>query len=139
MKSLYIAVDFDGTCVTHEFPEIGKDIGAQKVLKRLVTSGHKLILNTMRGNLVSRLNPTGRNHIAEAIQWFKDNNIPIVAVYKHPTQTHWTNSYKCHADLYIDDRNVCMPKIHDITICETPFVDWPTLEQWLVANYIIQD
>ena len=28
-----IIIDFDGTCVTHEFPNIGKDIGAEKVLK----------------------------------------------------------------------------------------------------------
>ena len=45
---MYIAVDFDGTCVTHDYPRIGKEIGATKVLKRLVEAGHKLILNTMR-------------------------------------------------------------------------------------------
>ena len=31
-----ICVDFDGTCVTHEFPKVGKDIGAVPVLKKLV-------------------------------------------------------------------------------------------------------
>lgn len=46
---MYIAIDFDGTCVTPEYPEIGKDIGAVPVLKRLVENGHKLILHTMRG------------------------------------------------------------------------------------------
>ena len=25
---MIIAIDFDGTCVTHEYPKIGKDIGA---------------------------------------------------------------------------------------------------------------
>ena len=45
---MYIAVDFDGTCVTHEYPNIGKDIGAVPVLKKLTDSGHKIILNTMR-------------------------------------------------------------------------------------------
>ena len=30
-----IAIDFDGTCVTHEFPLVGKDIGAAPVLKAL--------------------------------------------------------------------------------------------------------
>ena len=43
-----IGIDFDGTCVTHEYPKIGKDIGAVPVLKELVEKGHKLILNTMR-------------------------------------------------------------------------------------------
>jgi hypothetical protein len=28
-----IAVDFDGTCVTHEYPKVGRDIGAVPVLK----------------------------------------------------------------------------------------------------------
>jgi len=32
-----ICIDFDGTCVTHEFPKVGKDIGAVPVLKKLVT------------------------------------------------------------------------------------------------------
>lgn len=30
---MIIAVDFDGTCVTHEFPYVGKEIGAAEVLK----------------------------------------------------------------------------------------------------------
>jgi hydroxymethylpyrimidine pyrophosphatase-like HAD family hydrolase len=45
-----IAIDFDGTCVTHEFPEVGEEIGATAVLKRLVKQGHRLVLFTMRSN-----------------------------------------------------------------------------------------
>ena len=45
---MIIAVDFDGTCVSHEYPKVGKDIGAVPVLKALVEIGHKIILNTMR-------------------------------------------------------------------------------------------
>ena len=45
---MVIAVDFDGTCTTHEYPSIGKDIGAVPVLKKLVRNGHKLIIWTMR-------------------------------------------------------------------------------------------
>ena len=45
---MFIAIDFDGTCVTHDYPEVGKDIGAVPVLKRLIDAGHKLILHTMR-------------------------------------------------------------------------------------------
>ena len=33
---MIIAVDFDVTCVTHEFPKVGKDIGAVPVLKELI-------------------------------------------------------------------------------------------------------
>lgn len=39
---MIIAVDFDGTCVTHEFPEVGKDIGAVPVLKELVEKGMQI-------------------------------------------------------------------------------------------------
>ena len=45
---LIINVDFDGTCVTHDFPQIGKEIGAAEVLKKLTYNGHNLILFTMR-------------------------------------------------------------------------------------------
>lgn len=34
---MIIAVDFDGTCVTHEFPRVGKEIGAY-----LKTPSHSL-------------------------------------------------------------------------------------------------
>ena len=47
---MVIAVDFDGTCVTHEFPKVGKDIGAVPVLKKLVEKGHQIILHTMRSH-----------------------------------------------------------------------------------------
>lgn len=43
---MIIAVDFDGTCVIHEFPKVGKDIGAVPVLKKLIEKGHKIILYT---------------------------------------------------------------------------------------------
>lgn len=43
-----IGIDFDGTCVTHEYPKIGKDIGAVPVLKELVEKGHKLIYYEIR-------------------------------------------------------------------------------------------
>lgn len=29
------AVDFDGTVVTHNYPEVGKNVGAEIVLKKL--------------------------------------------------------------------------------------------------------
>lgn len=47
-----ICIDFDGTCVMHEFPEVGQDIGAVPVLKKLVEAGHNLILFTMRSDVV---------------------------------------------------------------------------------------
>ena len=37
-----IAIDFDGTCVTHEYPGVGREIGAAPVLKKLTENGHIL-------------------------------------------------------------------------------------------------
>lgn len=34
-----ICIDFDGTCVTHEFPKVGKDIGAIPVLNKIADAG----------------------------------------------------------------------------------------------------
>lgn len=81
---MIIAVDFNGTCVTHEFPKVGKDIGAVSILKELIEKGHKIILYTMRshpdknnqnkalsGEII--LNDT----LQDAIDWFKENEIPL--------------------------------------------------------------
>lgn len=44
---MIIAVDFDGTCVTHDFPKVGKNIGTEIVLKKFSDKEHKIILYTM--------------------------------------------------------------------------------------------
>ena len=37
---MIIAIDFDGTVVTHEYPSVGKDVGAVSVLEDLIYNGH---------------------------------------------------------------------------------------------------
>jgi len=87
-----IAVDFDGTVVTHAYPEIGEDAGAAPVLKELTDNGCRLILYSMRhGKLLDR-----------AVEWFRVRGIPLYAVNENPSQKRWTSSPKIHADLYID-------------------------------------
>jgi hypothetical protein len=82
MNKLVIAVDFDGTCVTHAYPYIGKDIGSVPVLKELVDRGHKLILWTMRSG----------KQLEEAVEWFSDNEISLFGIQRNPTQDSWTDS-----------------------------------------------
>ena len=44
-----IAVDFDGTIVTHEYPKIGREIPfAIETLKMLIRDQHRLILWSVR-------------------------------------------------------------------------------------------
>lgn len=116
----YIAVDFDGTCVTHEYPKVGKDIGAVPVLKKLTDSGHKIILNTMRSG----------KELAAAIKWFIDNDIPLFGANENPTQKSWTTSPKVYADLYIDDAALGCPLKRDPYISDRSYVDWNEIEKY---------
>ena len=119
-RSLYIAVDFDGTCVVHDYPRVGRDIGAQPVLKALVAKGHRLILNTMRSG------PT----LDEAEQWFVENDIPLYGVNRNPDQDSWTQSPKVYAHIYIDDAALGIPLIAGEG-SERDYVDWDDCEMLL--------
>ncbi len=123
-NTLDIAIDFDGTCVTHEYPFIGRDIGAQKVLKRLVNKGHRLILNTMRSGVP----------LLEAVDWFKKNEIPLYGIQENPQQKSWTSSPKCYAQIYIDDAALGCPLIGK---GDRPFVDWIKVEEFLETDRLI--
>lgn len=124
---MIIAVDFDGTCVTHEYPFIGKDIGAVPILKRIVENGHDLILYTMRSG----------NELIEAEKWFKDNDIKLWASNENPTQKTWTKSNKVYAHLYIDDAALGVPLIYDKNISKRGFVNWIGVENFLEKLNII--
>ena len=78
---MVIAVDFDGTCVTHEFPEIGKEIGAVPVLRFLVNQGHQIVLNTIRSPRDGH-----RDVLREAVHWFQKHNIILHGVNENPGQ-----------------------------------------------------
>ena len=117
---MIIAVDFDGTCVTHEFPNLGKDIGAVPVLKDLVAKGHKIILWTMRDDKVDK---PDENHLEQAVLWFGQHDIPLWGIQKNPTQKHWSKSPKAFANLYIDDAALGCPLVIEPDV-ERPFVDW---------------
>ena len=139
-----ICVDFDGTCVSHEFPKMGKDIGAVPVLKKLIKSGHNIILFTMRGN---NEGCTFSKHgeivcqpgyfLQEAIDWFSENNIPLHGINENPDQRCWTNSPKAYGQLYIDDNSLGCPLKHDSRVSEKPFVDWVSVEILLKSRGIL--
>ena len=123
-KSLTICVDFDGTCVTHEYPLIGQDIGAVPILQELVNRGHKLILFTMRHG----------QELKDAENWFKDNNIPLYASQINPSQKFWTKSNKCYANVYLDDAALGCPLIHPEGEDARPYVDWNKVKELLIKD-----
>lgn len=124
---MVIAIDFDGTCVTNDYPYIGKGIGAVPVLKRIVEKGHRIILYTMRDN----------ERLKDAEHWFKSNNIPLWGVNNNPEQKKWSSSPKIYAHLYIDDAALGVPLKLDKKISDRYFVDWEKVELFLRENGII--
>ena len=140
---MVIAIDFDGTCVTHEFPKVGKDIGAVPVLKKLVDKGHHIILFTMRSHPDE--NNQGRtlsgevvsnDVLQDAVNWFKENDIPLLGINENPTQKNWTSSPKVFAHLYIDDAALGAPlKIGSKS--DRPYIDWERVETLLKIRGVL--
>lgn len=118
-----IAVDFDGTCVVHDYPRVGRFIGAEKVLNRIVRAGGLLILWTMRSE----------KELRDAIEWFEERKIPLYGIQRNPTQDSWTTSPKAYAKIFIDDAALGCPMKEGLR-GERPFVDWDKVEQMLFGN-----
>lgn len=140
---MIIAVDFDGTCVTHEFPYVGKEIGAAEVLKELTDKGHKIILFTMRShpneinqNRTIDGNIINNDTLQDAIDWFKKHDIPLFGVNENPTQKDWSSSPKPYAHIYIDDAALGVPLKHDF-LSDRPYVDWGIVRYYLHVKNIL--
>lgn len=113
-NSYIIAVDFDGTCVEHDYPEVGMDVeGAVEVLRALNDKGHRIILYTMRSGA----------KLEAAIKWFKQRKIGLWSVNNNPEQKEWTDSVKVYAHYYIDDSALGCP-IMFIDGVPRPAVNW---------------
>lgn len=98
-SGIKIAVDFDGTIVEHEYPEIGKEkLFAFLTLKELTRKGARLILWTFR---------TG-NELEDAVEFCRKNGVEFYAVNKnYPEEIlNETVGRKIDADIYIDDKNI---------------------------------
>lgn len=126
-KGYVIAVDFDGTCVEHNYPAIGMDVeGAVKVLRELNKHGHRIILNTMRSG----------QRLEAAVRWFRDRRIELWAVNRNPEQEQWTTSPKVYADIYIDDSALGCPLIF-LEGMRRPVVNWSKVRQLLESDGMI--
>lgn len=137
---MVIIIDFDGTCVSHEFPFIGNDIGSIPILKKLVASGHKLILFTVRSNLVRTKDKiyfkNGETSLSQAVDWFKNNDIPLYGINENPEQWKFSSSEKVFGDMMIDDIAFGCPLKVDKIISARPFVDWEKIDKFFTNNFI---
>lgn len=121
-KVMKIAVDFDGTIVAHEFPEIGAPVpGALDTLRWLRENGHELYLWTMRSG----------ETLQAAVDWLAGNGITFHAVNQNPTQHTWTASPKLYAQIYIDDAALGCPLRENPKMGGRPYVDWDAVRRIL--------
>tara|TARA_B100000809_G_scaffold193813_1_gene192849 strand:- start:927 stop:1328 length:402 start_codon:yes stop_codon:yes gene_type:complete len=98
-KHSIIAIDFDGTIATDNYPKIGPpQLFAFDTMQRLQRQGHRLILWTVR---------TGKQ-LDEAVLFCKKNGIEFYAINKNYPEEILDNrtARKINADVFIDDRNV---------------------------------
>jgi hypothetical protein len=98
-SGIKIAVDFDGTIVEHDFPQIGKEmLFAFLTLKELNKKGARLILWTFRSG----------KELEEAVEFCRKNGVEFYAVNKnYPEEVMNDNvSRKIDADIFIDDKNL---------------------------------
>lgn len=111
---MIIAVDFDGTIVEHEYPEIGAaNVGAIEWMKKWSDAGASIMLWTMR---------SGRE-LADAVEYLRQRGIELFGVNENPEQHAWTSSNKQYANLYVDDAAAGCPMITRQG-ASRPMVDW---------------
>lgn len=124
-EPMQIAVDFDGTIVAHEFPEIGAPVpGALETLRWLREEGHVLYLWTMRSG----------ESLQAAVDWLAGHGITFNAVNQNPMQQTWTASPKLYAQIYIDDAALGCPLRENPKMGGRPYVDWDAVRVALEAK-----
>lgn len=130
-----ICIDFDGTCVEHDYPQVGQTIkGAVEVLQELVAKGHRLILFTMRDELGVKTRQFSSG-LSDAVAWFHENDIELYGVQKNPSQMKWTCSPKAYGHLYIDDAALGCPLIYPEG--KRPYVDWEKIKELLIKRELL--
>lgn len=142
---MIIAVDFDGTCCIHNYPEIGEENPYSiQTMRALIENGHKIFLWTMRGHakdVIVNANDesiksvdTQRDTLQEALDWLKERGVDICG---NISPAQFSTSPKQYAALYIDDAALGCPitKFKKHTV-----VDWLKVATiFKEANMITQE
>lgn len=116
---MIFAIDFDGTIVEHEYPEIGKlKNNAGEVLIKIRNAGHKIIIWTCRYS---------EKDLNNCITFLLSNGIPFDEINKNLTGINFNPYPKIYADIYIDDRDIFCDKIN-----------WFDIERRLLEKGIIK-
>ena len=101
-----IAVDFDGTLCTENYPYIGlPNVPLIQLLQDLKKRGKKLILWTCRCG----------KELEDAVRWCERMDLQFDAVNENVPEIiekYGSDSRKIYADVYIDDKS-CFPWMND--------------------------
>lgn len=111
------AVDFDGTIVEHEFPDIGPEkFGAIETMKALQKVGHKIIIWTCRTD----------KSLEAMKRWLEKNNFVPDAINENIENLDYAFP-KVYADVYLDDRSF------------PPFENWKSVQQQFLHEVYVDD
>lgn len=119
---MIIGIDFDGTLVDHQYPNIGEAVpGAVETCRALIAAGHKLILWTMRSG----------DTLYDAVTWCERAGIALYGQNVNPAQD-WSASPKAYCHVYIDDAALGCPLVSRGHMDGgRDWVDWPRVRKLL--------
>jgi hydroxymethylpyrimidine pyrophosphatase-like HAD family hydrolase len=130
-----IYLDFDGTVVEHDYPQIGKlNPHSLEVIKKLQAAGHQIILNTMRVEFEDE-------SIREALDFINHNQTVTGINISQQTERkifpqRW-NLDKIKDDIYIDDMAANIPLLKS-SMVDGFMVDWLEIERQLMDKGILK-
>lgn len=111
------AIDFDGTIVEHEFPDIGPEkFAAIKTMKDLQKVGHKVIIWTCR---------SGR-YLESMKSWLKNHDFVPDAINENIDKLDF-GFPKVYANVYLDDRSF------------PPFENWESVQRQFLNDVYLTD
>jgi len=124
-----IYLDFDGTVVEHQYPNIGVyNEGCFEVIQKLQKARHRIILNTYRANLKDG---TLQAAITYLNFWALENDLIVIEEFERiklePHPWDW-NYFKTNDLIYIDDICEGIP-LRPAKEAEYPMVDWKKLDK----------
>lgn len=118
-EGITLGIDFDGTIVTHEFPDIGELLPlALDTLRDFNRLGIKLVLWTVRSGDV----------LNDAIELLEREGISFVGYNENPAQKSWSSSPKAYCNMYIDDAAFGAPLIYPED-GSRPYIDWKVVRE----------
>ena len=116
-----IAVDFDGTIVTNQYPSIGVSVGAVPVIHVFQKLGFHVYLYTCRQS----------TQLDDALEWCSEHQIPLTTNQCSTTDNPHSKQYY---DVLIDDHSFGCP----ITVIAGQRVtDWTKVAEWLFITKFI--